>query len=199
VTSQRTQRVRRHTARAVAVAALALVTACPSSPASHFYALSATPPSGARRTTAVAAPVHVAAVHIPPSVDRRQMVRMTGPNSVQISETERWSAPLDEMLGNVLAQDLAARLPEGAVLFPRSPAPSGARALVVTLAELGPGADGHVRLTASWSLLASGSPAPVVSEKTIDIDAGPAANAEEAAAAVSRALGELADQIAAAL
>ena len=127
------------------------------------------------------------------------MVRMTGPNSVQISETDRWSAPLDEMLGNVLAEDLVARLPEGEVLFPRSPAPSGARALVVTVAEFGPGPNGNVRLTGSWSLLASGSRAPIVREKSFAIDGGPAATAAETAAAMSRALGELADRIAATL
>ena len=193
-----------HRTRAVvallALAAVAVLSTslwgCPSSPASHFYTLSAVPStSGAKPASA---PVHVAAVHIPPLLDRRQMVSMTSAYSVQISETNRWSAPLDEMVRKVLAEDLVARLPAGQVILPRSPGPSGARSLVVTIAEFGPGPDGDVRLTGSWSLLAADAGAPV-RERNIAIDAGRVTSAETTAAAMSRAIGQLADEIASAL
>ena len=87
-----------------------LLAACGSSPKTHFYTLSVAPGSTGH---GIQTPVQLAAVHIPPSLDRRQMVRLTSANSVEISEVNRWSAPFDEMVRNVLAQDLAARLPTG--------------------------------------------------------------------------------------
>jgi uncharacterized lipoprotein YmbA len=186
--------IRRRLAAAVVLSTSLL--GCPSSPASHFYTLSAVPAtSGAHSASS---PVQVAAVHIPPSLDRRQMVSLTSANTVQISETNRWSAPLDEMVRKVLAEDLVARLPAGQLILPGSPAPSGARSLVVTITELGAGPGGDVKLTGSWSLLGADSGA-LIRERNIAIDAGPATSAEATAAAMSRAIGQLADEIASAL
>lgn len=183
--------------RARLAALLMLVlTACPSSPMVHFYALSAT--SGESGGARLSYPVRVAAVHLPPSLDRRQMVRLVGPNRVDISDTDRWSASLDEMVRNVLTEDLAARLPESTVVLPGAPAPAGTAGLVVTIARFGPDADGTVMLTGSWSLLAGGSDVPAI-RRDVRIEAGTAATADATAAAMSRALGRLASEIAAGL
>jgi uncharacterized lipoprotein YmbA len=143
-------------------------------------------------------PVQVAAVHIPPVLDRRQLVRMTGENRVQISDTERWSAALDDMVRNVLSQDLAARLPQGRVILPDAPPPPGTGTLVVTIAQFGPEATGDVHLTGSWTLLTGGSDTPIL-ERDFHLEAGPAASADATAAAMSRTLGQLASAIASTL
>ena len=139
--------------------------------------------------------MQLTAVHVPPALDRRQMVSMKGENSVNISETNRWSAPFDEMVRNVLAQDLAARLSPGRLILPRAPAPPGTAMLVVTIAKFAPDDAGNVNLEGSWTLLGAGSSKP----RGFKLTAGPTTNADSAAAAMSEALGKLADRIAAAL
>jgi uncharacterized protein len=169
-----------------------LLTGCGSSPKTNFYTLSVVP--GRTGTESVSSPVQLAAVHIPPSLDRRQMVSMTTANAVKISESNRWSGAFDEMARNVLAQDLAARLPKGKVILPQAPAPAGTTTLVVTIAQFGPDADGRVKLNGSWALLHGSSGLPAL-ERNFQLDAGPTADADATAAAMSRALGQLAGEI----
>ncbi|HEX5176956.1 MAG TPA: PqiC family protein [Chthoniobacteraceae bacterium] len=173
-----------------------LLTGCASSPKTNFYTLNVVPGETGRRS--ISFPVQLAAVHLPPSLDRRQMVSMTDQNSVKVSETNRWSGALDEMVRNVLSQDLAARLPKGKVILPEAPAPGNTGTLVVTIAQFGPDASGEVKLNGSWALLNAGSPTPVL-ERDVLLNAGPAASPDATAAAMSQALGQLANKIAAAL
>ncbi len=175
---------------------LLLFASCGSSPKTNFYTLSVPPATTGRHS--ISSPIQLAAVHIPPSLDRVKMVRMTNDNSVQISETDRWSAPLDEMMRNVLSQDLAARLSKEKVILPRAPAPLGTNTLVVTLAQFGPDASGEARLSGSWALL-DGNSGTVRKERDFKIDGGPAPTADATAAAMSRSLGQLASAIASSL
>lgn len=184
--------------RQYVVTALILVflMGCASSPKTNFYTLNVIPASTDR--TRISFPVQVAAVHLPPSLDRREMVRLSSENQVEIMDTDRWSAALDEMVRNVLSQDLAARLPEGTVILPQAPAPRNTAKLVVAIAQFGPDANGNVRLDGSWTLLAAGAESPA-SKRDVQISAGPAPTADATAAAMSRALSELANDIAAGL
>lgn len=137
-------------------------------------------------------------LHIPPSLDRLKMVRLTNENSVQISETDRWSAPFDEIVRNILSQDLATLLPKGKVILPRAPASLGTGTLIVAIAQFGPDASGEVKLNGSWALLNNSSGGPQL-EHDFELDAGPAANADATAATMSRASHRLASIIAAGL
>ncbi|HEY1582849.1 MAG TPA: ABC-type transport auxiliary lipoprotein family protein [Chthoniobacterales bacterium] len=175
-------------------AALALIlSGCGSSPKTHFYTLSTTPAASGQHS--ISSPVQVTAVHLPPSLDRRQMVRMTGANSVEVSEVDRWSGAFDEMIRNVLSQDLAVRLSAGRLIFPDAPPLPGTRMIVVTVAQFGPTADGEVQLQGSWALLGEASGRPM-QEHNFLFRAGPAPDAAATAAAMSRTLGELASAIA---
>jgi len=175
---------------------LLLLAGCGSSPKTHFYTLNTVPAATGRRSPSTR--VQLSAVHVPPSLDRRQMVSMTGTNSVEISETNRWSAPFDEMVRNVLAQDLAARLSPNRIILPEAPAPPGTALLVVTIVTFAPDASGTVRLEGNWTLLSGESGAPTV-ERDFHLSTEAATTADAAAAAMSEALGRLADQIARAL
>jgi uncharacterized lipoprotein YmbA len=179
------------------VLCIVLLAACRSSPPTQFFTLSVVSGNGGSLAS-VPFPVQVAAVHLPPGLDRRQLVRMTGEHRVQISDTERWSAALDEMVRNVLSQDLAARLPQARVILPDAPPPPDTGTLVVTIAQFGPDATGDVRLSGSWALLTGGSNTPIL-ERDFQLTAGPAASADAMAAAMSRALGQLASTIASTL
>ncbi|SAL51481.1 hypothetical protein AWB70_04206 [Caballeronia cordobensis] len=94
-----------------------------------------------------------------------------------------------------LARDLQTRLPDGALIFPDTPAPKGTRALVVTVIDVDIPAQGELTLQATWA----------VAQRTSDVvgTTGHASlhashagdDAAGIAAALSRALGDLADQI----
>ena len=99
----------------------------------------------------------------------------------------------------VLAQDLAARLPGTTVLMPGDPLPPGKTiSLKVTMQNFMPDADGTVHVTADWSILVADS-AHILAHgrfaRRINGGQTPAAEAQS----MSRALGALADDIAASL
>ena len=177
----------------LAALSMILLAGCATSPKTKFYTLSVTP-SGSQHQMKIPFPVQLAAVHIPPLLDRERMVRATGTNRVVISETERWSAPFDEMVRNVLARDLAALLPDGSVILPRAPAPAGIGTLVVTIVQFGPDATDEVKLSCSWALLQGDTETPVL-ERDFHFDAGPAATTDATVEAMSRCLERLASDI----
>jgi uncharacterized protein len=184
--------------RSLGLVVLLLLTSCATSPKSRFYALEPVP--GTRIAETVSGPpIVVDAVHLPDVLDRLPLVRRVDSNQVQISETDRWAAPLDEMSRRVLAWDLATRLPAAVVVAPDAPKPPGAvRGLVVSVEEFDADAAGRVRLDAVWTLLAGSPQKPVIERReTIRVDGADRFASEPAA--MSRALGLLADRIAAAL
>jgi uncharacterized lipoprotein YmbA len=168
---------------------------CGTSPKTHYFTLAAVPPQEPPKAS-VAAPVTIAAVHVPPSLDRREMLRRTGANSVDISGEERWTAPLDEMIRRVLSRDLAERLPKDKVVLPDAPAPPHTAQIVVTIAQFGPDANGRVALEGSWSLLKGSRGEPALRRDiALETDSS-AADAAAEAAAMSQLLGQLASRIA---
>ena len=100
------------------LAALLLLSACASSPESHYFTLSTTPPNQA---PAQGRPqYHLATVKLPELYDRPQLVTRTSPQSVEIDEYDRWAEPLERMTARILAQDIALRRPRAA-----GPVPAG--------------------------------------------------------------------------
>ena len=176
------------------VVMIVLLTNCGSSPKTNFFMLTVIPDRNQGYAT-ISSPLQLTAVHIPPGLDRREMVRMTGGNRVDVSDVDRWSAPIDQMVRNVLSEDLSARFPAGSVILPDAPAPPGTRRLVVTIAQFGPDANANVQLQGSWVLLSAAAETPIVA-RDFHLDAGPAITADATARGMSQALGELATQIA---
>ncbi|TCK33666.1 hypothetical protein B0G84_7960 [Paraburkholderia sp. BL8N3] len=188
------------TARSVAKFVAAMTTAvllhgCASSPPTHYVTLNSVPAEAPAREGPVQ-PVQLTALHIPAELDRPEMVTQSAPNQFAVSETERWAAPLAQLMRLTLARDLQTRLPDGAFVWPDLPAPKGTRALVVAVTDIRLPAQGEMTLDATWTLVAR-SPDRVefvqhATLRTAMTGAGPSAKA----AAMSRALGELADRIA---
>jgi uncharacterized protein len=94
------------------VIALALSAAtlagCGSSAPARFYTLDTT------ATSQVGAPLHatviVAPVTIPASVDQPQFVVQVAANRVEVDEFNRWAAPLSDSIARAIAGDLAVTL-----------------------------------------------------------------------------------------
>ncbi len=178
------------------VGPLLLLDACTSSPPSKFYGLAAVPPSGAPLSVPQAAStLRVAAVHIPPMLDRQEIARPSAGNQLDISGLDRWDAPLDEMTQEILTRDLIERLPAGTVILPGAPAPLGADSIVVNILQFQSDVSGSVVFQGSWSLLVPNSPAPALirdfryGASSIPQDIG------DEVGVMSTLLGQLADDI----
>ena len=99
--------MRRLNALLIPTVILMLASGCSSTPPSHFYTLSA-----AKVPAAPASSISVAVgpVSLPAEVDQPQIVVSTGPNQVQFDEFNRWAAPLQSIITQVVAENLVAML-----------------------------------------------------------------------------------------
>jgi uncharacterized lipoprotein YmbA len=181
---------------------IALITAttlagCGHSPPTRYVTLNATPANAPPLATAQIPPVQLTAVHIPAELDRPEVVTQQSPNRISVAESERWGAPLGQMMRRTLAQDLVTRLPAGSFVLPDAPAPPDTRTLVVTVLDTQADANGTLTLQAAWTLL-SGRPARATfsQQTTLKAEIADRGDAAAQAAALSRILGQLADQIA---
>ncbi|WP_414696412.1 PqiC family protein [Paraburkholderia sp.] len=140
--------------------------------------------------------MQLTAVHIPAELDRLEVVTQPSPNRLAIDGTDRWGAPLAQMMRRTLAQDLMTRLPSGAFIVPDAPAPPDTRTLVVTVLDSQADASGTLTLQAAWTLLAGRPARAILTQQATLTSAMTARDAPAQAAALSRILGQLADQIA---
>jgi uncharacterized protein len=153
----------------------------------QFYALDTFPAEGARAAK-VGAPIGLDTVELPPGIDRRELVVRGADNKLEVRGQHQWASPIEEMVVHTLAFDLANRLPEGMIVLPGQPRPTGTRSLSVTFEDLAPGPNNVFVLDARWTL------ADVTHHERIEV---PLASTESTAlvAAMSRALATLADRI----
>lgn len=186
-------------ARTCAALALTwLLGACQSSPPTHYYALAEIAPTAARVTLPVHVPIRVERVTIPAELDRLEIVRRSASNQVQIAAFERWAAPLEDMIRQVMADDLAARCAPGTFASANEPAVGEPRGhLYIGIRAFAGDEHGAVKLHGAWLLQTP----QAVSARGIEEIAVAAdnASADALAAAMSRALAAFADRIAAAL
>ena len=186
----------------------ALLAGCAGAP-TRIHTLDALGAAGATPAAYAGSGFRVDAVHIPPAYDRPELIRRTQAYTLTLSDTDRWAAPLGELIRRTLTQDLSARLPPGAVIFPDAPKPAFARGLVIDILSITPTASG-VDMEASWTWLSPRSMAAGTKQtanaadvriaaplsvrlSTPAVGSGPAAIAPE----ISALLALLADRIAA--
>ena len=176
-----------------------LLASCASAP-TRFHTLDPVPPAAAPAARTLALPIQLESVTVPPELDRPQVVRRAGPGKLDLSDDDHWAGALDELARAVLATELAARLPPGATVKPDDPAPPKLLRHLDVVIERFEGAVGGptVTLVADWTLLGTGgNQALARHEERIEVPAGP--DMDGTITAMSAALGQLADRIAAAL
>lgn len=182
--------------RWLALCCMVVLAACGSSPKTQFYTLDPVLPAAATQAAAAPIPVQVTAVHIPPALDRQEMVRETAPHQLDVSDQNRWGGSLDNMVQRVLTQDLAQRLPPSSVVLPQEPAPARHDAIVVDILQFDEDAGGTVVFDGSWSLTASDSDKPLNSNH-LRLNARAATSSySDQVAAMSKVVAELSDNIA---
>lgn len=177
----------------IAMAFLLLLTACGSSPKTHFFTLDPAPGSADHAAGWHGSPIEVGGVQLPATLDRLSMVTQGPGEQLNVSDQNRWGAPLDALVRRALTDDLRARLPQGAVLEPGDSTRHNTRVLALNVQRFIGDASGGVVLEADWSVERdgnSGDPHHVrIEEQASGLDGSGVAEA------MSRALGKLADQV----
>jgi uncharacterized protein len=183
----------------LSVVALSLAGCLGSSPAARFYTLSTLPShegqGGGGGGPAIR--IRVAPVTLPEGVDRPQLVRRTGENTVVVDEFDRWVEPLDALLRNTLVQDLGALVPEAQVLGDAVPGLAAERTVVVAVNRLD--LSSQLVMDAVWFVLPAGADQPERTHRTRLTEAAGSGSPAEVAPALSRAVEKLSREIAAEL
>jgi uncharacterized lipoprotein YmbA len=171
-----------------------LVGGCGSSPNTAYYTLAAV--SGTARQASLGT-IEVRRPGIAGYLDRAEILGQWDGQRLQFSESACWGEPITSMIGRVLAEDLTDRL-RGTIAFGASSVLSIQASTVVEVAiqkfDLGP--DGQVHLHAFASVRGAGQP----STRAVALSVRPTTTETGAVvAAMSRLLGQLADEIASAV
>lgn len=162
-------------AGALLAAALTMLSACstgPASPPPRYYRLPITPPVSVT-TTALApgAPVWqiTGAVKLPEHLDREPMWLPYGVSGLQPLEGHRWAEPLRDGVPRVLRHDLELLRGPGSLGPTGGPKAPPARQLRIEVLAFEPTEDRmHVRIVARWSLVDPGG-ATVVDQATLEV------------------------------
>lgn len=128
------------------------LTACSHSPPTHFYTLSTVAAHQSVSATG-GSPVVVGDVMLPATLDQQSIVLRNCPNALDVSDQDRWAAPLQGMTRRVLADDLRQRLGEERVLPPGDPMPQGTvETVILNIQDFAGSRDGTVVLDVDWSV-----------------------------------------------
>jgi hypothetical protein len=182
---------------AIAVlAALSVLPAClgPRVDTSRYFTL---PPAGSSAAGVPIASVGLGPVTLPPYLSRPEVATRLGPEQIAYSANDRWAGPLDELTVQALSEELRARLPAREVQ--RWPWPLGAPPDVTASVEFlrfEADAAGGATIQARWTVSARGR-APAAGETRLH-EGGAPGDVPGSVAALGRALGALAADLAAA-
>jgi uncharacterized protein len=175
-----------------------LVSGCARSPAAHFYLLIPLPALGeVAPVQASRAWIEVLPVQIPDYLDRHQIVTRSGSNAIEVAEYQRWGGSLSENMTAVLAEDLGNNLSSQRV-FP-APGIGGAKpdylvAVQVLRLEAIPGE--HLLLKVRWSIRHGAGKVEELEKVGSFSEQLSDRRYESIAAALSRALGRLSEEMA---
>jgi uncharacterized protein len=177
----------------VAVAGMAVfLISCQSAP-TRLFALDPIAP------TSIASPyngptIRVDAVHIPPGLDRIEILSEVGSGEFKASDRDHWMAPLGQLARQALTEDLIARLPQGRVIFPDLPKATGTISVSVDLLAFSADRAG-AKLHVSWIGTSDGSEPRSYGGIMLLETTLPSAGSAATASALSTLLAELADRI----
>jgi uncharacterized protein len=179
---------------AAGAAACLATTACltPRTDASRYFTF---PPAGAPAPGPAMAAAGLGPVTLPPWLARPEVAVRVSPEEVAYAPDDRWAAPLEDLVAGALAEELRARLPAREIL--RWPWPLGAPpgvAVAVEFLRLEADAAGGATLEARWTVTPRGRP-PVPGETRVR-EPGPKGDVPASVAALGRALGRLAADLA---
>jgi hypothetical protein len=179
---------------ALAVGAAGCLSLKPQPDPARFYVLSAAVPEPATRRPGLV--VGVGPVTLPDYLDRSQLVTRYGDHRLALAEASRWAEPLEPMVARVLRDDLVATLgAERGIDHPWARNLAPALVVEVDFEQFERDSVGTALLDARWRVR-HGADVRVGRARLSEPSAS--MTSEDAVAAMSRVLGRLAGEIAAA-
>ena len=173
------------------------VAACANTP-STIFTLTPTPPSRTLPPVSGGSQIEVAEVPLPAIIDRNEIVISEGNGQLDVMQNAEWGAPLGSLIRQTLTADLQSRLGNDVVLSPGALATRpGLRILKLNIQQFMGSADGRVVLNADWQVLRAGSSTVLAQSHEVITAQAASGKAPDIVPAMSRALGELADRVAA--
>src|SRR4051812_45995712 len=171
---------------------IALLTAC-SSPPPRLYTIGI---QDGPSITDAPKTIELRDVALAGYLDRPQIVRSSDGYRLEVMANDTWGEPLGGMVGRVLSIELAQRLSGSNVYSGRSAIAAMADAVVeVNIQRMDVGGDGKLILLAQVAVKFRSKPQPVARTFTISKPLADVSTATEVAA-ISAAIGELADGLA---
>ncbi len=180
----------------VALVLAAVLSGCSRSPRTSYYLLTPAADTQPPASLPAAAPsVAIAAVSLPELVDRPQLVVPGDSGQVLILESHRWAESLKAAVPRVLAENLSRRIgPDRVSFHPQYAASRASLRLFIDVQRFEADHD-HVLIDALWSIKRPEADMPVITRRSIVSEPMKGNGYEALAAAYSRALGRLADDL----
>ncbi len=137
----------------------------------NFYVLNSDLSQAPVNTDTDSAPaVEIVALHIPPYLDRKQIVTRESENQLHFSEQNRWAGKLRKNLSRVLVKNLSHLLQSSRVAaIPHSLPINAQYQLEIAIVQFERNAAGHILLSAQWRL-AKSKEMKLVASGTEDIE-----------------------------
>jgi uncharacterized protein len=177
------------------------LSACATSPPSKFYVLTAMPGADSQRSTGSRAnhpALGIGPVKLPAYLDRSEIVTRSGRNSLKLADFDRWGEPVTDNFMRVLAANLALLVNTNQVSLSPWPRYVPVDYQVVVEADrfdVGPGSEAV--LAARWYVLGGQEGKVLRSGSTVIDEPVVTEGYANVAAAMSRAIAQLAREIAA--
>jgi uncharacterized protein len=187
------------------LAAAMLAAGCLFSPQpdpSKFFVLAPDVSQGAAVTPTTAGAPHqliigLGPIKLPEYLDRAEVVTRVTPNRLELSPVDRWAEPLSTDFRQVMAQDLSARLGTQMITFyPWYRTTHVDYQVEIDVYRFERDSQGTATLVAHWQIFDGTGAILYATDSTVTETGQPG---EPGAAALSRALGSLAQQIASAI
>jgi uncharacterized lipoprotein YmbA len=182
----------------VLLAMLAFAGGCFGSKPTRFYMLSSLAPAGTPVESARGARViALGPVSIPDYVDRPQIVVRESANQVELATFDNWAGSLSDMVARVLLEDLSAQLPgDHVVAFPQGGVAAFDYRLAVQISRFDVSTAGGAVVAASWRVWdRAGTKTRLTASTSVRAEAT-GASYQDRVAALSRAIADLAADIA---
>ncbi len=184
----------------IGIAAAILLTACAKTKPSSFYLLSpiASPSAekpGVEGAKGVA--LAIGPIELPKHINRPQIVTYASPNKIQLAEFNRWGEPLADNFARVLADNLALLVPtQRIVVYPWRGGTPFEYQVTVEVSSFAVRPNGEASLIARWAIYSKQGERVLMSWRSKFAQKVGAPGFEAAAAALSKLVAELSQDIA---
>jgi uncharacterized protein len=174
----------------------------PQKDVSKFYLLTptaetaATTPAATTQSTSSDFTIGLGPIKLPPYLDRPEIVTRMAPNRLELSKEDRWGESIQNGFTRAMERDLAAQAGAAVIVFPWYSTVHIDMQVQIDVSRFETDAQGTATLSAKWTILDStGKNILYTVESNLTQPSKPGDNTE-AAAALSRTIGDLSAQIA---